>query len=107
MKLDRKQIKELFVQTNQADVLVSLYKLVFPDWDSIKQISGYPKISKELWQYICQLFIDFDKKYHPTVMAGGCWMNTGFSSNELLTDDSVDLSGVTVQYFDGIEDIYY
>lgn len=99
MKLNREEIEKVFEQnTNQGDVLIDLYRMVFPDWDSIKQLEGYPTIGKDLWQYICQLFINFDKQYHKAVMAGGCWMNTGFSSNETITDNSVDLSGVKIVY---------
>ena len=99
MKLNREEIEKVFEQnTNQGDALIDLYRIVFPDWDNIKQLDGYPTIGGNLWQYICQLFINFDKQYHQNVMPGGCWLNTGFSSNEAIIDNSVDFSKVKITY---------
>jgi len=42
--------------------------------------------------------MDFDQVHHPNVMAGGCWMNTGFSTLQgaKLRDWEVSLEGVEV-----------
>ena len=66
--------------THQGEVITEIYKLVFPLWDNIDKIKGWPKCSKNLWQLIMRKIGDFDKKHHPTVMAGGCWMNSGWST---------------------------
>ena len=77
---DRKSLKEaidaIFVaNTNQSHALVEIYKLVFPEWDAIEKINGFPQAGAELWKYICRGFMAFDRKHHPTVFNGGIWMN--------------------------------
>ena len=82
----RKRIKAIFrEQENQSDVLVEIYKLVFPDWERITEVEGYPEAGDDLWKFICGLFMDFDRRNHPDVMPGGMWMNTGFSVNSGLS----------------------
>lgn len=71
---------------SQSDALVEIYKLVFTEWEDIKSINGLPESGNSLWQFISREFIRFDKEYHPSVFAGGIWMNTGFSSNGNLGD---------------------
>ena len=70
---------------HQEKILIDLYKMVIPDWDRIKKIRGYPEAGNALWKFICHLFIEFDQKKHPGCMAGGIWMNTGFSVNSSLS----------------------
>jgi len=71
-------------QTHQADVLVALYRLLYRNWDDIESIQGWPKAGVEVHQYIGERFIRFDKAFHPDVMAGGLWMNNGWSGSEDL-----------------------
>lgn len=66
--------------TEQADVLIALYRLAYLDWDDIDSIDGWPRAGEALNQYIFERFIKFDKFYHPGVLPGGLWMNRGFSS---------------------------
>ena len=78
----REHIEAIFKKhTHQTDVLVEIYKMVFPDWDRIEKIEGHPEAGHALWKFICSQFIEFDHKYHPKVFKGGIWLNTGFSSN--------------------------
>lgn len=100
---DRKRLKEaidaIFVaNTNQSDALVEIYKLVFPEWDAIEKINGFPGAGAELWKYICRGFMAFDRKYHPTVFNGGIWMNTGFTSNTELDPWEISFNNCTVEY---------
>jgi len=69
---------------HQTDVLIDLYKMILPDWDSIEKIDGRPEVGKDFWKFICNKFIDFDCKYHPKVFNGGIWLNTGFSADTNL-----------------------
>ncbi|MHA2094584.1 MAG: hypothetical protein ACW98F_08145 [Candidatus Hodarchaeales archaeon] len=85
-------------QDHQADVLIGLYKYVFPDWDNIESIDGWPKISYDTSLYICQKFMDFDKIYHPNVMNGGLWMNKGFSVDYDVDDWKVYVDDCKVEY---------
>ena len=85
--------------TSQGDVLIAVYRLVFPDWEDIERIDGWPTVNDTTWKAIARLFMDFDKEHHPDVMAGGCWMNSGFSTvhGAKLRDWEVSLKSVTVQ----------
>ena len=67
-------------QTEQADVLIALYKLLYGKrWDDIETIDGWPQAGIEIHQYIGECFIRFDKAYHSEVLPGGLWMNRGWS----------------------------
>ena len=91
--LDKIDIEECFVDTSDtAEVIVKLYKMVFPNWDNIKKINRWPKIGKEVSEFLWDKFISFDKKYHPRSMAGMTWMNKGFS-----TDDSLPPWGINIK----------
>jgi len=80
-------IKSLFEKYNtQGEVLIDIYKMVLPDWDMIESIYAHPTIGKRFWRWICQLFIEFDRKHHPEIFAGGIWFNQGFSSDGKLSD---------------------
>lgn len=79
--LDSNKIDEIFQENDhQIDVTIALYKLVYPNWNDITLVDGYPTINEFTSKYIMGKFIEFDKKYHPDVMNGGCWMNKGFSA---------------------------
>jgi hypothetical protein len=80
MKLSEKAVMLLFsVAEHQQDVLVGIYRLVYPEWDLIEKIDGWPTINKETWKIIQRKFMEFDRVYHPDVMLGGAWLNVGFS----------------------------
>ena len=85
-------------QTHQAEVLIGIYRLVFREWDDIEQIDGWPSVNDRTWKAIARMFMDLDKVHHPNVMAGGCWMNSGFSTmhGAKLRDWEVSLQGVKV-----------
>lgn len=70
-------ITKIFEQHDHQDqVIIDIYKLVLPEWDSIEKLNGHPVCGQELWQYICGLFISFDQEHHPTCMAGGVAMGS-------------------------------
>ena len=93
----QKHIKAIFQKhDHQKKVLTDIYKLVFPDWDQIKMIEGYPEAGFELWKYIWNLFIEFDRKHHPNCFKGGAWMNTGFSANKDLSLWAISFSNCEV-----------
>ncbi len=92
-------LQEIFEQVdNQNSALVRIYQLLFPEWDRIKQIEGFPEVGQGLWKYICQLFIEFDRQYHPGVFHGGIWLNNGFSSNENLDGWEISFESCKVIY---------
>ncbi len=84
-------IDPLFEESeHQVEVALALYRLVYPDWDNIESIDGWPKAGVEVSAYLMQKFITFDRKHHGHklygdvrdrgVMPGGLWLSKGFST---------------------------
>jgi hypothetical protein len=96
VRLTEAAVRACFDQPNQADVLVALYKLVFPDFDAIDQFDGWPVINDATWKAICRMFMEFDKIHHPEVLAGGLWLNCGFAGHGKLRDWEVSIQDVRV-----------
>lgn len=95
MILNYHEVERLFDEcSDQGEVIVELYKMVFPQWDSIEKIDGWPTINRETNDKISKLFMEFDAKNHPETFKGGLWLNNGFSSLEgqALKDWQVDIS---------------
>lgn len=83
---------------HQEQVLIGLYRMVFPDWDQIAKINGYPEAGDDLWKFICRLFQKFDQDHHPDCMPGGAWMNTGFSVNHNLEGWGISFENCQLEY---------
>ena len=76
------RLQEIFeTAEHQERALIALYRMLIPDWDRLERLEGFPVVGQEMWQYICQLFIDFDQHHHPRVLNGGLWIHAGFSSS--------------------------
>ena len=100
MRINKKDILKVFNEAEtQDDALVGICRLVFPNWDDIKHICGWPKASKPLWNFICNEFMKFDEIHAPDCMPGGAWLNNGFSANEDVPMEPWEISkkGVTVE----------
>ena len=67
---------------HQQDYAVALYRKVFPDWDHITSMTGWPRCGWELFKYIHSQARKFDRKHHPDVREGGLWFNKGWGSRE-------------------------
>ena len=90
-------IRDIFRKhDHQENVLIDLYKMVFPDWDRIKKIEGFPEAGSALWKFICDRFMDFDRKHHPDCLKGGAWMNSGFSASSQLDPWEISLDNCKV-----------
>jgi hypothetical protein len=95
----QQRLQQIFEQADhQSSALVRIYQLIFPDWEKIDRLEGFPTVGVELWKYICQLFIDFDQKHHPKVFSGGIWLNNGFSSSDKLGPWEISLDQCRVIY---------
>jgi hypothetical protein len=95
----KKRLQEIFETSyNQQSALIDIYKIVFPDWERIKKIEGFPVVGCEMWEYICGLFIKFDREKHPEFLNGGLWLNTGFSSSPELGGWEISFQGCNVIY---------
>jgi len=97
MRITKEQVEQIFAtRTHQAEIVVDLYRLVYPDFDRIAKVDGFPAAGKELSRLIWKLAMEFDRKHHPDVMTGGCWLNHGFSTNDKLEPWEVDISHVNI-----------
>ena len=99
METFQHRLQEIFEQADHQEAfLIGLYKMLFPDWDRIERLEGYPVVGRGMWQYIANLFVDFDQRRHPQLFNGGLWLNTGFSSSEDLEPWAINLSQCNVIY---------
>ena len=88
--LRREEVDALFeTHTHQAELIIALHELVYgkEKWDKIETLTDFCKSSEECSKYIMEKFITFDKQHHSGVMAGGLWMNNGFSSLDTSIQD--------------------
>jgi hypothetical protein len=93
------RLQEIFEKADhQNSALIGIYKLIMPDWDSIERLEGFPVVGQEMWQYIANLFIDFDQHHHPQVFKGGLWLNNGFSCSDKLGPWDISLDQCRVIY---------
>jgi hypothetical protein len=88
IRITKEKIDQIFeVSKSQGEVLISLYRIAFPDFDDIKFIDGWPSISRDTSRYIADKFKAFDREHHPNVIAGGLWLSNGFSCSVPLKRD--------------------
>jgi len=95
------EIDSLFKSSrHQNEVIDGLYKMVFPDLDDIEKIKGgWPTVNPETWKYIAWRFRAFDIKHHrDVVVPDGAWMNRGFSTDDSIPADYVDISTLETIY---------
>jgi hypothetical protein len=83
--------------SEQADYVLGLYRLVIPDFDRVAKVQRWPKVSPAMTEYIFARAIAFDRLHHPGVMAGGLWLNVGFSTDEQLRGGQVTLPEVVYE----------
>jgi len=95
----QQHLQRIFEESDhQNSVMTKLYKRLFPDWERILRIEGYPEVGQALWGYICNLFIEFDRQHHPNCLKGGAWINQGFSSSYKLEPWEINLQDCKVIY---------
>lgn len=81
---------------SQDEILIGLYKMVFPDWDRIEELKGWPSCSNITYDLIAHVCHQFDRKHHPEVISGGMWMNWGFTIDDDVPDWEIDDSSCDV-----------
>jgi len=87
MKLDKKKVDALFAEgEHQAEVMTDLFRMIYPNWDDVEKVLDFPTANEFTRRELCGRFVAFDKQHHPAVMAGGLWLNNGFSNDETLAD---------------------
>lgn len=99
IKTFQHRLQVIFEQAeHQEAALIGLYKMLIPDWERIERLEGYPVVGRGLWQYIANLFIDFDQRRHPKIFNGGLWLNQGFSSSDTLGAWEISMDRCNVIY---------
>ncbi len=99
-RLTREEIDACFEgQTSQTDVLLALHRRVIPNFDGATKVDGYVQCNRAMWVYIAEKFMAFDREHHPNIMAGGAWLNWGFSTADArgLPDDEIILPPIVYQ----------
>ncbi len=93
IKLSKEMITRICSEANsEAEATVALYKVAFPEFDNIKVIKKWPRVSTATAVFIMtQMRL---KKDINGGTAGGLWLNRGFSSatNSGMPDWVVDTS---------------
>jgi len=83
-ELTAEQIDEMAEGADQGTFVCRLYSYALGDlWDKAVQIDGHPRVSPDTWKYICDAAIKIDKEQHPGVLAGGMWLNLGFTTGDM------------------------
>jgi hypothetical protein len=96
-------IAGIAVPPDSAFPFERLWRKVFPQWDRIDHIDGWPTVSDKTNKYIFEHFIRFDRAYHPDTFPGGMWLNAGWRSDSNFKDDwVVDTTTCTVHYKEGL-----
>ena len=96
--LPKQTILDIFeAAEHQTDYVLALHAAVVPDWDRVASLEGYVTCSPDTGAFIMGCAMEFDRANHPDVMAGGSWMNSGFSTLEShpLGDWEVSLPEIT------------
>ena len=73
---------------DETEALLGLFRLVYPNFDDIERVDGYPSCNKATGEKLCRHFIELTKRknleraINKQLMPGGYWINYGFSTLE-------------------------
>ena len=105
--LDPKALKPVVLAApTESDALIIIFRVVYQQWDHIEKIGvdendkvtypdghvhyrqSWPACNKATWKAICNWFIELTvelnrkRAFDKQVMAGGVWMNNGFTTTD-------------------------
>ncbi len=93
--------------TGETEAVILLFRMVYPDFDSIKSVDGYPRCNEATWLRICGWMRDLSNRlnrkrdHDKQVMPGGAWMNYGFSAHDngvKITTQITDWQVIPAEY---------
>jgi hypothetical protein len=95
--LDQK-IDKIFKNSDPNDIIVDIYKLIYPNWENIKCIKGFTHMNKDLYISVFERLRELDIKKHGdqfetlnTVGLSFLWFNKGVGSSEKLNLFEVEI----------------
>lgn len=98
-KLTKEQIDGIFKEArDQSDYIIRLYRVAIPEFDQVVKLDGFPVVSRETNTYIFDKAGEFDRAYHPGVLAMGAWMNSGFSFSDSVDDWHVEMDEDLIEW---------
>lgn len=71
----------------ETQAVERVFRLVYPEFDRIKSVNGYPECNTVTWKLICNWFmaltdrLNRERAYDKQIMPGGAWLNWGFSAH--------------------------
>jgi len=83
---------------HQQDVLIGIYQILFPDWELIKTVGGYPEIGRDLFGFLAMRFKTFDRRHHPDAIVN-FWERDGFKLNTNLPPWEISFRSCHLQYY--------
>ena len=93
IKLDRAAVEAAISGAAfESDAVVAVFRMVYPNFDDIERVDGFPKCNTKTWKAICIMTCELtnklnkDRRYDKQVMPGGAWINWGFSSGRTDED---------------------
>jgi hypothetical protein len=93
--LSQENVRAVFSSCEkECDVLIALLEMAVANWDDVEYVlEGKPRIGREGWHAIYDLFCKFNED-HPgeCTFPGGLWLSMGFLKDELLDPWEVDSS---------------
>lgn len=96
MNIAKKRVDEIFAAAeDQVEYIIALYKEVYPRWDDIASVDGYPHCGEDLHRCLMKQAMAFDAAHHVS-FPGGAWMNKGFARNRTLKPWQVIPCAVTL-----------
>ena len=99
--LSQEKVRAVFTTcAKECDVLIALFEMAIDNWDDVEYIlEGRPRIGRDGWHAIYDLFCKFNEK-HPgeSVFPGGLWLSMGFFKDESLGAWEVDSTGMKFEF---------
>jgi len=90
--LPKTEIDAIFANAqNQSYYVMGLYNAAIDNFNQVEFVDFACSVNRVTSDYIWQKAIEFDKQHHPDVVAGGAWMNRGFSIDKDIGDWVVDV----------------
>ena len=100
VKLTKQVINNIFETCKDPATATSrLYNAVIPKYNKVSKVGHYPIASKSTALYIYNKFIELEDAHPSGCLAGGLWMNLGFSIDNNVKDFivKVDINKVIYQ----------